>query len=229
MLLPLFLALTPVQSLHPTTDSDEMRKRRITPTVTVVQAASPAVVYIQTGATRPVRDIFGRIFSKEYGGAGSGVVIRKEGFIITNYHVVRNADRITVNFDKAFDETDYKATVVSFVEDEDLALLKIQGTRAFPTIPLGRSNDLMAGETVVAIGNPYGQTITVTQGIISGLHRNVPIPQENGRVLEFPDLIQTDASINPGNSGGPLLNLNGELIGINTAMNIQTQDRKSVV
>ena len=224
MLLPLFLALTPVQSLHPTTDSDEMRKRRITPTVTVVQAASPAVVYIQTGATRPVRDIFGRIFSKEYGGAGSGVVIRKEGFIITNYHVVRNADRITVNFDKAFDETDYKATVVSFVEDEDLALLKIQGTRAFPTIPLGRSNDLMAGETVVAIGNPYGQTITVTQGIISGLHRNVPIPQENGRVLEFPDLIQTDASINPGNSGGPLLNLNGELIGINTAMNIQAQN-----
>ena len=225
MLLPLLFALAPVQSLRPTTDSDEMRKRRITPTVTVVQAASPAVVYIQTGATRPVgRDIFGRIVSREFGGAGSGVVIRKEGFIITNYHVVRNADRILVNFDKAFDETDYKATVVSFVEDEDLALLKIQGTRPFPTIPLGRSNDLMAGETVVAIGNPYGQTITVTQGIISGLHRNVPIPQGDGRVLEFPDLIQTDASINPGNSGGPLLNMNGELIGINTAINVQAQN-----
>jgi serine protease Do len=224
MLTSLLLSLAPVQGLQATVDADEMRKRRITPTVSVVQAASPAVVYIQTGATVLGRDIFGRIVSREFGGAGSGVVIRKEGFIITNYHVVRDADRITVSFDKAFDDTEYKANLVSYVEDEDLALLKIAGDRVFPTIPLGRSHDLMPGETVVAIGNPYGQTITVTGGIISGLHRNVPVPQSGGGVLQFPDLIQTDASINPGNSGGPLLNVNGELIGINTAMNMQAQN-----
>ena len=225
MLLSLLCLIAPFQSLKPASDSDEMRQRRITPIVRVFQAASPAVVFIQTqGTTDPRRDIFGRIFSQRVSGAGSGVVIRKEGFIITNYHVVRNADKITVNFDKEFDDADYRATLVSYVEEEDLALLKIQGDRSFPTIPLGRSGDLMAGETVVAIGNPYGQTVTVTQGIISGLHRNVPVPQGDGRVLEFPDLIQTDAAINSGNSGGPLLNINGELIGINTAMNVQAQN-----
>jgi len=223
MLLSFALALAPVQNLQPSANLDENRKNRVTPTVSVVQAARPAVVYIQTGATRHGRDIWGRIIAQEVSGAGSGVVIRKEGFIITNYHVIRNAERITVSFDKEFDDKEYNATVVSFVEDEDLALLKIQGSRAFPIIPLGRSGDLMMGETVVAIGNPYGQTITVTDGIISGLHRNVPVPQGR-RILEFPDLIQTDAAINPGNSGGPLVNLNGELIGINTAINAQAQN-----
>jgi serine protease Do len=224
MLLSLILALAPSQNLQPSAEADEKLKRRITPVVSVIQAASPAVVYIQTGGEKVGRDFFGRLFSQRFSGGGSGVVLRPEGFIITNYHVVRDASRITVNFDKAFDDTDYKATLVSFEEREDLALLKITGNRPFPTIPLGRSKDLMPGETVVAIGNPYGQTITATQGIISGLHRNVPIPQPDGRVLEFPDLIQTDASINPGNSGGPLLDINGELIGINTAMNVQAQN-----
>ncbi|MFN0008375.1 MAG: trypsin-like peptidase domain-containing protein [Planctomycetota bacterium] len=224
MLLSILFAFAPVQNLRPSADLDEQRKNRITPIVSVVQAARPAVVYIQTGATRRGRDIWGRIVAQEVSGAGSGVVIRKEGFIITNYHVIRNAERITVSFDKEFDDKEYNATVVSFVEEEDLALLKIQGSRPFPIIPLGRSGDLMMGETVVAVGNPYGQTITVTEGIISGLHRNVPVPQDRGRILEFPDLIQTDAAINPGNSGGPLVNLNGELIGISTAINAQAQN-----
>jgi S1-C subfamily serine protease len=212
------LCQTPSAPLSP----EEKVKRRVTPIVEVVEAASPAVVYIQTEQYRDIQDWWGRVFSMKTGaGSGSGVVILKEGFIITNNHVVEGATNITVSFDKRFDETDYKADVISAVKQEDLALLRIRGEREFPTIPMGTSSDLMIGETVIAIGNPYGQTHTVSQGIISGLHRDVNIPA-NG--LHFDDLIQTDASINFGNSGGPLLNINGELIGINSAMNTQAQN-----
>ena len=228
MFTPLLLAFAQSPSLVRAQSPDEMRERRITPVVRVVQSASRAVVYIQSSGEHqsPVRDIFGRTFlySQPFSGGGSGVVIRKEGFIITNYHVVQDAKKITVNFADEFDDTTYTASVISYDEKEDLALLKIQGEREFDVIPLGRSNDLMPGETVIAIGNPAGQTISATSGIISGLHRNVPIPQQNGRILEFPEMIQTDASINFGNSGGPLLNINGELIGINSAMNVQAQN-----
>ncbi|HEV8113965.1 MAG TPA: trypsin-like peptidase domain-containing protein [Planctomycetota bacterium] len=210
-------------------DSEEMRNRRITPVVRVAQSASPAVVFIQTNGERRMlaRDWWGQVFSRTapFSVSGSGVVIRKEGFIITNYHVVRDAKEILVSFAAEFDDATYKAAMISFDENEDLALIKITRDRDFSTIPLGHSNDLMPGETVVAIGNPYGQTISVTQGIISGLHRNVPIPQApDGHVVEFPEMIQTDATINPGNSGGPLLNINGDLVGINTAMNSQAQN-----
>ena len=202
--------------------AEEKYKRRLTPVVEVVEVAAPAVVYIQTEQYKDVQDWFGRVFSMKTGaGAGSGVVILKEGFIITNYHVVEGASTIKVSFDKRYDENEYRAEVISAVKQEDLALLRIRGEKPFPTIPLGTSSDLMIGETVVAIGNPYGQTHTVSQGIISGLHRDVSIPN-NG--LRFGDLIQTDASINFGNSGGPLLNINGELVGINSAMNTQAQN-----
>jgi serine protease Do len=202
--------------------ADEKYRRRITPIVEVVDAAAPAVVYIHTDlGVKHSRDLFGRIFSQQLSGQGSGVVILKEGFIITNYHVVKGAQRIQVTFDKRFDEQEYPAQLVSFVEQEDLALLKITRARDFPTIPLGTSSDLMVGETVVAIGNPYGQMHTATDGIISGLHRDVEIPSAS---LDFSDLIQTSASIDPGNSGGPLLNINGELIGINSAMNVQAKN-----
>lgn len=201
---------------------EEKYRRRVTPVVEVVDAAAPAVVYIQTELYQDVQDVWGRIFSVKAGvGAGSGVVIMKEGFIITNNHVVQGARSVKVSFDKRFDDNEYDATVISAVAGEDLALLRIRGDREFPTIPMGTSSDLMIGETVIAIGNPYGQTHTVSEGIISGLHRNVNIPS-NG--LHFDDLIQTDASINFGNSGGPLLNINGELIGINSAMNTQAQN-----
>ena len=212
------LAQVPTKPLTP----EEKFRRRVTPTVEVVEAASPAVVYIQTEQYQNVQDWFGHVFSQKTGvGAGSGVVIMKEGFIITNNHVVNGATHIKVSFDKRFDENEYEAEVISAVQQEDLALLRIRGEREFPTIPMGTSSDLMIGEPVIAIGNPYGQTHTVSQGIISGLHRNVDIP--NNR-LHFDDLIQTDASINFGNSGGPLLNINGELIGINSAMNAQAQN-----
>jgi serine protease Do len=170
------------------------------------------------------------------------VVVREEGFIVTNYHVVRGAQAIEVSFSD--DPNRYPAKLVSYVQAEDLALLQIDQSlpptvrkdrvptadleglrpaslRAFPTVKLGTSSDLWPGERVVAIGNPHGQEHTVSTGIISGLHRNVPIQEEG---LNFSDLIQTDASINFGNSGGPLLNIRGELIGINTAMNQQAEN-----
>lgn len=217
----LTLALTVATAAAPTRAQEERTQGRITPVVLVARNASPAVVYIQTGGAKQGVNIFGQLVTQQFTGSGSGVVIHKEGFLITNYHVVKDARQITVSFDRDHDDATYPAQLVSYVEEEDLALLKIDGDKDFPTIPLGTSSDLMLGESVVAIGNPYGQTHTVSEGIISGLHRNVQIP---GAQLTFDDLIQTDASINPGNSGGPLLNVFGELIGINSAMNVQAQN-----
>ncbi len=203
-----------------TPEDQEAFQRRVTPIVRVVQAARPAVVYIETNATTVLgRDLFGRAIQGNQHSSGSGAVIFEDGYILTNFHVVKGADEIRVRFDPSFDETQYAAKLINWNEPEDLAVLKIDGEKPFPTIPMGTSADLMIGEPVVAIGNPYGQTLSVSQGIISGLHRNV---QTTG--LSFSNLIQTDASINPGNSGGPLLNINGELIGINTVMNTQAEN-----
>lgn len=205
-------------------ESDDAMRRRVTPIVQVVRDAAPAVVYIETEGVAYGRNIFGYLYSQQVRGAGSGVVLTKNGLIITNYHVVKDAKRLLVSFDKQYDAEVYTAELVGAVEQEDLALLKITASAArkeFPTIPLGTSSDLMPGEDVIAIGNPLGQTHTVTRGIISGLHRNVQIPQAG---LEFDNLIQTDTGINPGNSGGPLLNINGELIGITSAMNGAAQN-----
>jgi serine protease Do len=215
----LIAALPDLQSVQ---DADEKLRRRITPVVQVVDAASPAVVYIETdGGFTLSQDFFGRMFRQSVSGAGTGVVIRKEGFIITNYHVVKGAKKIKVSFDKHYDGREYEAEEVSHVEQQDLALLKIHRDEDCPTIPLGTSSDLMPGETVIAIGNPVGQTHTVSQGIISGLHRNVQLPDAG---LSFTDLIQTDCAINFGNSGGPLININGEMIGMNSAMNAKAQN-----
>jgi serine protease Do len=214
----LLAALPDFQSVQ---DADEKLRRRITPIVQVVEVASPAVVYIETDGFKYTQDFFGRLFPQRFSGSGSGVVILKEGFIITNYHVVKDAKKIKVSFDKQYDDGEYVAEEVSHVEQEDLALLKIHRDRDCPTIPLGTSSDLMPGETVIAIGNPVGQTHTVSQGIISGLHRNVQLPDAG---LDFSDLIQTDCAINFGNSGGPLININGEMIGLNSAMNAKAQN-----
>ena len=215
---------------------------RETPEARVAQAVKPSVVYVETEMVQNVRTIFG--FQRQVmSGSGSGVVIHPSGFIVTNYHVVEGAQQITVSFDG--DPNEYPARMMSAVREEDLALLKIEpvdngsatelpdwdgdgiadlrpaGERSFPTVRMGTSSDLMPGERVVAIGNPHGQTYTVSTGIISGLYREVPVP---GRQLHFRGLIQTDASINRGNSGGPLLNIHGELIGINTVMNTDAEN-----
>ena len=208
------LQLTSVQP-----QDQEAYLRRVTPVVQVVQGARPAVVYIKTNVPSVRRDFFGRVFRADQQSSGSGVVIYEEGYIVTNYHVVKGANEIQVNFDPSIDETTFEAQLINWNEAEDLALLKIDSKHPLPTVPLGTSSDLMIGETVVAIGNPYGQTLSVSQGIISGLHRNV-----NASGLSFSNLIQTDASINPGNSGGPLLNINGVLIGINTVVNTQAEN-----
>ncbi len=147
---------------------------------------------------------------------GSGVIIDgKRGFILTNAHVVTHAESISVVLK---DEREFKAQIVGVDPDSDLAVLKIGNQEDLPAIEMGRSEDLMIGETVVAIGNPFGFSHTVTTGVISSLNRSVRTD-----AAVYHDFIQTDASINPGNSGGPLLNIHGDLIGINTAIYVKAQ------
>jgi S1-C subfamily serine protease len=202
---------------------DPEYQRRITPEVRVVQEAGPAVVRVES--TRPGFagfDVFARRLDREQVSSGSGVVIHAEGYIVTNYHVVANAVRINVQFGSEERAQSFPAQLVSHVQQEDLALLKIEGSQTgFPTVRMGTSSDLMIGERVLAIGNPFHQQLTVSAGIISGLGREIVIGDLG---LHFTGLIQTDASINPGNSGGPLLNVNGEMIGINTVVNQQAEN-----
>jgi serine protease Do len=141
---------------------------------------------------------------------GSGVIIDSRGYVLTNWHVVDKATSITVS---TVDEKEFKAELIGADPKSDLALLKIESKETFPKIPLGDSDNILIGETVIAIGNPFGLSHTVTTGVVSALHRSI---KSNYHIYD--NFIQTDTSINPGNSGGPLLNINGELIGINTAI-----------
>ena len=164
-------------------------------------------------------DFFGELPEREYkqSGLGSGVLIDKQGYILTNEHVVGDADKITVTLS---DAREFKAEVKGKDKRSDLAVIKIQGDN-FPAAKLGDSDALSIGQWVVAIGNPFGFALhnpepTVTSGVVSALHRSL------GRMIsgerDYGDLIQTDAAINPGNSGGPLVNLKGEVVGINVAI-----------
>ena len=139
---------------------------------------------------------------------GSGFIIDKDGYILTNYHVIDKAEDIRV---RLWDETEYKATVIGKDQKTDIALIKIYSKKTLPVAPLGDSDALEVGDWVIAIGNPFGLGNTVTAGIVSA----------KGRILgsgPYDDFIQTDAAINPGNSGGPLFNINGEVVGINSAI-----------
>ena len=136
---------------------------------------------------------------------GSGFVISSDGYILTNAHVVSNADTITVKFS---DNKEYKATLIGLDTDTDVALIKIDAKK-LPMVKIGNSNKLKPGNWVVAIGSPFGLENTITQGIVSAVSRNLP----DDNYIPF---IQTDVPINPGNSGGPLINLNGEIVGINS-------------
>ncbi|NOU99948.1 S1C family serine protease [Paenibacillus planticolens] len=153
-------------------------------------------------------------------GMGTGFIFEKTGYILTNEHVVDGADEVQITvegYDKPF-----KAKLLGNSYDLDLAVLKIEGDKEFPILPLGKAEDVSVGDWVVAIGNPYGFDHTVTVGVLSAKERPISIPDTKG-TREYKHLLQTDASINPGNSGGPLLNLNGEVIGINTAVSSQAQ------
>jgi serine protease Do len=198
--------------------------------VHIFQQVSPAVVSIRAvPVPRAYRSPFYRFpvnpffndFFRDFGigkdieeepdaNLGSGVIIDSEGHILTNEHVVMNAAAVLVQLE---DGTEYEAEVMGSDARSDLAVLRIEARSALPYLEMGHSDDLMIGETVIAIGNPFGLGHTLTTGVISSLHRTLRL---DDRVYQ--DLIQADACINPGNSGGPLLNIKGELIGITTAI-----------
>lgn len=185
---------------EPSTVSDEQNN------IEVYKALSPGVAFITS--TTYQTDFWGGVEEGE--GSGSGSVIDNQGHILTNYHVIEGAQKLTVSLggDKVF-----PARIVGGDPDTDLAVIKIEPPREGLTIiPLSDSDNLVIGQKVLAIGNPFGLDRTLTTGVISGLQR--PIRARNGRPIE--GAIQTDASINPGNSGGPLLDKYGRMIGINS-------------
>ena len=198
----------------------EPARSRRTHVVEAVERVGPAVVNISAEELVVVRpdpffnDFFGRFSQprqRQYKrtSLGSGVIVRPEGYVVTNSHVVARGDRITIVL---ADEREFEAKLVGTDEHADLAVLQIEG-EDLPHVPFGPSHDLMIGESVIAIGNPFGFSHTVTTGVVSASGRSLRL---EGRT--YFDFIQTDASINPGNSGGPLLNAHGQLIGINTAI-----------
>ncbi|HEY0897558.1 MAG TPA: trypsin-like peptidase domain-containing protein, partial [Sphingobacteriaceae bacterium] len=193
---------------------------------------TPAVVHIKTtytGGSRGSNDPFEDMFEDFFGGrrrpsgpqmaSGSGVIISDDGYIATNNHVVENASKIEVVLN---DKRSFEAKVIGRDPNTDLALIKISGSK-FPVVKLGNSDDVQVGEWVLAVGNPFNLTSTVTAGIVSAKGRSIGIlgsNDPNSRPIEA--FIQTDAAINRGNSGGALVNTQGELIGINAAIASQT-------
>ena len=176
--------------------------------IDVYKTAAPGVVNITTVSVE--RDFFFNIVPRQ--GAGSGSIIDKDGYILTNYHVIQEARRLEVTL---ADGSKWQGKLVGTDPDNDLAVIKIDAPpQKLTVIPVGDSDQLLVGQKVLAIGNPFGLGQTLTTGIISSLART--LRAENGTLME--DIIQTDASINPGNSGGPLLDSSGNLIGVNTAI-----------
>ncbi len=202
---------------------------RTTPVTKVFQQANPAVVNISTTSIVTMQDrrmggLFDEMFDipsfrRQYktNSVGSGFFINSDGYLVTNAHVVDQSTECRITL---ADGTEVPGEQVAIDRDNDLAVLKIKAKKPLPFLRLGRSDDLMPGETVIAIGNPLGYQHTITAGIISALGRDLRM---NDRTV-YEGLIQTDASINPGNSGGPLLNILGDLIGINTAIRSDAQN-----
>jgi len=199
---------------------------RRTPVVAAVEKVRGAVVNVSAeelvrirvpSHAGSARDLFGELFErpryrKGYAvtSLGSGVIVSPDGYVLTNNHVVERGARFRVGL---LDGRELLAKVVGADPSSDLAVLRLDAKERLPFVPVGSSDDLMIGETVIAIGNPFGLSHTVTTGVVSAVHRNF---KAGDRTLF--DFIQTDASINPGNSGGPLLDIDGRLIGVNTAI-----------
>lgn len=200
---------------------------RLTPTVLAVRKALPWVVNIGTEKVIRVNDGYDVVYDdyyrqiwrlprskevKEYFPLGSGAIVDSRGLLVTNYHVVQRAQSIEI---RLWDGTNYHAHLVGFDASNDLCLLRIAGDfqdKPLATAEFGLPDDLLLGETVLSVGNPYGLEHSVSQGVLSAINRSL-IDGET----TYDDILQTDAAINPGNSGGPLINLNGELIGLNLA------------
>lgn len=189
---------------------------RMTPIVKAVQSVKDSIVNIHGHKTVSTVSAVGGDTPRQVNGMGTGVVIDHRGFIVTNHHVVDGVRRIQVTFSNG--ET-MIARLIAHDLTTDLAVIKVDASKDLPCINIGRSTDLMPGETVIAVGNAYGYENSVTRGIISALHRSVQVTENQ----KYDDLIQTDASINPGNSGGPLLNIDGQMIGINVAVRVGAQ------
>ena len=181
-----------------------------TNTTEVFSGASPSVVYVTSTALR--RQMFSLNVLEIPQGAGSGFIWDDSGLIVTNYHVVARANKLTVTLS---DQREFEAQVVGLAPERDLAVLRLTDPpEGLVELPLGDSSELSVGRKVLAIGNPFGLDTTLTVGVVSALGREIQSP--SGRKIR--GVIQTDAAINPGNSGGPLLNSLGQLIGVNTAI-----------
>ena len=200
----------------------------------VVLVTSQIEIQSSTDPIFPFDDPFFRFFFGDYfsipnqqprtqEGYGSGFIVTEDGYVITNEHVIHNATKIEVTVTDQ--EEPLPAEVVWSDYDSDLAILKIKADRKFQPIRMGDSDKIRPGDWAIAIGNPFGFEHTVTTGVISALGRPITIPAtgSGSRARTYANLIQTDAAINPGNSGGPLLNIDGEVIGINTAVSLQGQ------
>ena len=196
-----FTETPPAGVTDPSTATDEQNN------IEVYRSLSPGVVFIHS--TSYARDFFGFVEPQE--GSGSGSILDQQGNILTNYHVIAGAQKLSVSMGG---KKDYAAVVVGGDPDTDLAVIRLTEKPAGPltVVPMGDSDKLVVGQKVLAIGNPFGLDRTLTTGVISGLQR--PIRARNNRLIE--GAIQTDASINPGNSGGPLLDSRGRMIGINS-------------
>jgi len=205
------------------------------PTENFVEASESSVNSVVHITTKVVRTSFqrdpffeffygpgagGREFEQHASGSGSGVIVTNDGYIVTNNHVIESASEIEVILN---DNRKYSAKVVGTDPSTDIAVLKIEETD-LRALPLGNSDELSIGEWVLAVGNPFNLTSTVTAGIVSAKARNINLLSDRGRqdVVPIESFIQTDAAVNPGNSGGALVNTNGELVGINTAIASQT-------
>ncbi|MEO7502710.1 MAG: trypsin-like peptidase domain-containing protein [Gemmatimonadaceae bacterium] len=207
----------------PTQRTEEIATGRRTAITSAVERVAPSVVTVQTEVVERVpADVFEQFFGGRSGtrsaaGLGSGFIVREDGVILTNAHVVSGASRISVAMR---DGTTYPAKLVGLDESNDLAVIKIDA-KGLPVAPLGNSSNLLVGEWAIAIGNPYGFMLantepSVTAGVVSGTGRNLAAESQGGGV--YVDMIQTDASINPGNSGGPLVNALGQVIGVNSSI-----------
>jgi S1-C subfamily serine protease len=179
-------------------------------TIGLFQRASPSVVYITSLAVQ--RDFFSMNAQEVPQGSGSGFIWDRQGHIVTNYHVIEGASGAQVTL---ADQSTWDAELVGTAPEKDMAVLKIKApANKLEPLPLGESDDLQVGQSVFAIGNPFGLDHTLTTGIVSALGREI----QSAAGVPIRDVIQTDAAINPGNSGGPLLDSSGRLIGINTAI-----------
>ncbi|MFA5699550.1 MAG: trypsin-like peptidase domain-containing protein [Sphaerochaeta sp.] len=178
--------------------------------ITVYETVHKSVVNITTNPVRSANEFLDIAPSQ---GTGSGIILSSDGYILTNAHVVEGSPTITVGL---YNNQTYPASLVGIDSEDDLAVIKIDRPKDVLLYPvtLGKSSELVVGQKVIAVGNPFGYDRTMTVGIISGLHR--PVRTSEGRVVM--NAIQTDASINPGNSGGPLVNSRGEVIGINSSI-----------